>query len=143
MRKPIVALGCLLLFGGGWWIGNGQTAQHLAGGRDWKILPRTDHGLYLAGFVQGYWRGTVHGGFLAVEHNAPEKMPPMQPAAKNELALAHKVAPFLLKKIHPPATLSQRCPPFTATIEICPFALAMPYSFPPRHLQETRQRNKN
>jgi hypothetical protein len=96
MRKPIVALGCLLLFGGGWWIGKGQTPQHQAGGSDWKNLSH-DY-LYLAGFPQGYFRGMVHGGGLAMEHNAPEKMQPMSPAVRAELNLAHEVGPFLMEQ---------------------------------------------
>lgn len=103
MRHLIVALACLLLFSGGWWIGKAQTARHLPGGSDWKALPSTERDLYLTGFVQGYRQGILHGGSMAIEKLAPEKVSSMTPAQKSDyeesLRRARKASHVLMQPV--------------------------------------------
>jgi hypothetical protein len=57
MRRLIVALGCLLFFGGGWCFGQ-QSAWN---GTLWKTSNHFDRTLYVAGFNKGHAAGMREG----------------------------------------------------------------------------------
>jgi hypothetical protein len=97
--KKLIGVTCgLLFFSAGWCFGGGQTAAHSAGGSDWKALTPAERELYLAGYLHGYIQGFIHGGALAIEHNAPDKMSSAPADEKNQLAMGHRVAPYILQK---------------------------------------------
>jgi|ERR1700674_298152 hypothetical protein len=97
MRRLIVAVGSLAVFGAGWCFG--QT-QHGNDGNSWHTLPPVAHTFYVNGFNDGYVSALLQAGVLSVAKNAPETESSMKPAERKSyeenLRWAKRIVPFEL-----------------------------------------------
>lgn len=83
MKRLIVGVGGLALFGAGWCFGQAQTAIHLAGGRDWRAATPSMRVYYVAGFMQGFAFG-YRDGSAQVLVQYPERLKAMTPVARKD-----------------------------------------------------------